>query len=84
LADNKKYKLHAYLSTPKFVKALTDVSTYLALRKDLSKQEKMTILKTEIRKVNQHLPASVYIPFVGESVRNHTVLHICEEECRIF
>lgn len=35
ISEDKKYKLNAYLSTPKFVKALTDVSTFLALRKDL-------------------------------------------------
>jgi hypothetical protein len=72
------------LSTPKFVKALTDVSTYLALRKDMAKSEKMRILKEEIKKINTHLPASVYIPFVGQSVRNYAVLHILEDECRIF
>jgi len=79
-----KFKLHTYLSTPRFVKALTDVSTYLAMRKDLSKSDKMGILKTEIRKINKHLPAQVYVPFVNNSVRNHSILHILENESRIF
>ena len=34
--------------------------------------------------INQHLPASVYIPFVGNSTRNNCVLHIPPEEARVF
>ena len=37
LTEEKKFKLNAFLSTPKFVKALTDVSTYLSLQKEMSK-----------------------------------------------
>lgn len=52
--------------------------------KDKSKQEKTTILKRELAKINQHLPASVYIPFVKNSTRNYCVLHIPPEEARVF
>jgi hypothetical protein len=30
------------------------------------------------------LPAAVYIPFVNQSMRNYSVLHIVAEESRIF
>ena len=30
------------------------------------------------------LPASVYLPFVNQSMRNYAVLHIVAEETRIF
>ena len=35
-------------------------------------------------KVNQRLPASVYIPFVNSTIRNYTVLHIVIEEAKVF
>lgn len=30
-----------------------------------TKEEKIDTLKAEITKINQHLPASVYVPFVN-------------------
>lgn len=35
-------------------------------------------------KVNKQLPASVYIPFVNNSIRNYAVLHVLLSECRVF
>jgi len=52
--------------------------------KDVGKQVKQGILKEELVKINQHLPASAYIPFVQSSIRNHTVLHIPPDESRVF
>lgn len=30
------------------------------------------------------MPASVYIPFVSNSIRNYAVLHVPLSECRVF
>lgn len=38
----------------------------------------------DLMKINQHLPANVYIPFVNSSLRNHAVLHIPANECHVF
>ena len=50
----------AYLSTPKFIKKLTDISDEL-----MTTPNSEEYLKEELRKVNQQLPAAVYIPFVN-------------------
>ena len=34
--------------------------------------------------MNKFLPASVYIPFVSDSLRNYTVLNIVTSESRLF
>ena len=52
--------------------------------KDVSKSVKQQILKNELIQLNQHLPASVYIPFVQNSTRNYCVLHIPPDEARVF
>lgn len=52
--------------------------------KEASKAEKKEILRTELIKLNQHLPATVYVPFVGNSTRNQCVLHIPPEEATVF
>lgn len=72
-------KLNAYLSTPRFIKYLTDISEIIS-----KEQDKTAALKRELRKLNQHLPASVYIPFCQESIRNYAVLHINPEEVHVF
>jgi hypothetical protein len=72
-------KSNAYLSTPRFIKYLTDISELIS--KETNKKE---ALKRELRKLNQHLPASVYIPFCQDSLRNYAVLHIPPEEVSVF
>ena len=52
--------------------------------KDTPKIEKIGILKRELVRINAHLPASVYIPFVQNSTRNYCVLHIPPDEVRVF
>ena len=52
--------------------------------KDTPKSEKVSILQQELMKLKQHLPASVYIPFVQNSTRNYCVLHIPPAEARVF
>ena len=52
--------------------------------KETPKHEKTRILQHELLQLNQHLPASVYIPFVQNSTRNFCVLHIPPEEARVF
>lgn len=41
-------------------------------------------MKEGLAKLNDFLPATVYIPFVTESLRNYTVLRIVPEESRLF
>jgi hypothetical protein len=41
-------------------------------------------LKNEVRKINKHLPAAVYLPFVTSSIRNYAILSIRTDEARIF
>ena len=86
-------ELQAFLSTPKFIKSLTDISLNLSQAK-VPKEEKESILREELHKINLSLPASVYIPFVNskhliystylDSIRNYAVLHIPLSECRVF
>lgn len=64
--------------------SLTEISLKLSKMKDVSKKEKTEILKMELMRINQHLPASVYIPFVQNSTRNYCVLHILADEARVF
>ena len=47
-------------------------------------EEKRAYLMNELMGVNKQLPAAVYIPFVNQSMRNYSVLHIVAEESRIF
>ena len=51
--------MHAFLSTPKFIKYLTDISDLL-----MQSQDKRSTLREELRKLNHFLPSSVYIPLV--------------------
>jgi len=44
----------------------------------------MEFLQVELKKINRLLPAAVYLPFVNESARNYAVLHIVNEEAKIF
>ena len=46
--------------------------------------EKKKELLRDLEKVNENLPASVYVPFVNNSIRNYAVLHIAAGESRIF
>jgi hypothetical protein len=48
------------MSTPKFIKTLTDISYEL-----IEVPNRDEYLKKEIKKINLKLPASVYIPFVN-------------------
>jgi len=72
------------MSTPKFIKCLTELSERLGMMRGVPKDQKKKILQDELTLMNQHLPASVYIPFVGNSTRNNCVLHIPPEEARVF
>lgn len=69
----------AYLSTPRFVKYLTDLSSDL-----LMLDNKKEILCEELSKLNQKLPSNVYIPFVNSQIRSYVVLNIPPNESKIF
>lgn len=72
-------ELNGFLSTPKFIKFLTDIS------ESISKEEnKKDSLIKHLRMLNNYLPSAVYIPFVVNSIRNYAVLHIPPNECKIF
>ena len=83
LEGTRQIKLEAFLSTPRFVKYLTDISTKLSAMK-CSKDDKKQILIHDLRQLNGFLPAAVYLPFVSASARNYAVLHIPTSECRVF
>jgi len=55
--------LNAYLSTPKFIKTLTDISNEL-----ITVTNRDEYLREELKKVNKMLPAAVYIPFVNSKI----------------
>mmetsp|Transcript_36913 Transcript_36913/g.56523 ORF Transcript_36913/g.56523 Transcript_36913/m.56523 type:complete len:257 (-) Transcript_36913:1603-2373(-) len=84
LPEEQRQRLNSFLSTPKFIKCLTEISQQLGQMKDKTKAIKLQILKHELIQINQHLPASVYVPFVQSSIRNYCVLHIPPEEARVF
>eukprot|EP00347_Sterkiella_histriomuscorum_P016779 403351884 len=75
----KHHALNAYLSTPKFMKTLTDISNDL-----ITVTNREEYLREELKKVNRLLPASVYIPFVNNSIRNYAILHIVTDEAKVF
>jgi hypothetical protein len=58
-------KLEGFLSTPKFINCLTDISSNLSLMKNVPKSVKLTHLKQNLKRINSVLPAAVYIPFVN-------------------
>jgi phosphatidylinositol 4-kinase len=84
IPEDQRHKLNSFLSTPKFIKCLTEVSQMLGKMKEVSKEDKLKILKQELNQINTHLPASVYVPFVQNSTRNYCVLHIPTGEARVF
>lgn len=74
--------MNAYLSTPQFIKTLTDMSD--DVMKYYSPDEKKLFLKKRLCEINRQLPSAVYIPFVNKSMRNYAILNICVEEAKIF
>lgn len=84
IPEEMRIRLNNFLSTPRFILSLTEVSQKLGELKEVSKKDKLEILKKEIYRINQHLPASVYIPFVQSSTRNYCVLNILAEEAKVF
>ena len=79
LSPKQVEEVNGYLSTPKFIKYLTDTSVALG-----SEQDKKEGLKRKLRDLNSYLPAAVYVPFVMSSMRNYAVLHIPPSECHVF
>lgn len=69
----------AYLSTPLFIKRLTQISDEL-----ITQPNQQQYLRSKLREVNQQLPGAVYLPFVSCSMRNFAILHIVADESRIF
>lgn len=71
--------LLGYLSTPKLIKTLTDISHAI-----IPVVDRKAYLKEALTAINRKLPASVYIPFVNSSIRNYAILHIVIDEARVF
>ena len=76
-------KLSAFLSTPRFIKCLTEISRKIS-HMQTPIEDKRSALIQEIRRINSNLPAAVYIPFVNNSARNYAVLHIPISEIKVF
>lgn len=68
-----------YMSTPFFIFSLTTLSSII-----LNSPNKEESLFNGLQKINMHLPANVYIPFVSASMRNYAILHIKVIESKIF
>lgn len=81
LNKNRDY-VDAYLSTPSFMKTLTDLADDVMLYQ--TPEEKKAFLTRRLCEINQKLPAQVYIPFVNKSMRNYAVLNIVVDEAKIF
>ena len=46
--------------------------------------DRQDFLQAELKKINRKLPAAVYIPFVNDSMRNYSILHIVGDEAKVF
>jgi hypothetical protein len=75
----RRHQLSGFLSTPKFIMTLTDIS--LAL---INQPDRDEYLRDQLSSINRCLPASVYIPFVNSTIRNYTILHIVLAEAKVF
>ena len=60
----RRTKLQGFLSTPCFIQSLTEISHKLAFMQATPEEKKLELIR-DLAKVNQHLPARVYIPFVN-------------------
>lgn len=58
--DGEKKGVRQFLSTPKFIKALADLSDDL-----IGLPDQKAYLKNALAEINKALPAAVYIPFVS-------------------
>jgi hypothetical protein len=75
----KRVCLNGFLSTPKFIAFLTDISEAL-----ITQADRKEYLRDQLLSLNRRLPASVYIPFVNGSTRNYALLHIVTQEAKVF
>ena len=71
---------NGYLSTPFFIFSLTNLWNIILHAR--SREE--ALFDGLQKKINMHLPANVYIPFVTSSMRNYVVLHIKVMEAKVF
>ncbi|CAD8156732.1 unnamed protein product [Paramecium pentaurelia] len=77
--DNNLQEDYAFQSNINFWNDITTIS------EELSKHQKKTEqLHQFLNKINQNLPAAVYVPFVKNSVRNYAILNIVSKESRVF
>lgn len=45
---------------------------------------KIVVLRTELKKMNEKLPAAVYVPFYSSTMRNYALLNIVTNESKVF
>jgi hypothetical protein len=76
---NKDEVLDGFFSTYWFIEDLTQVSI-----KILGSDDRLNMLKNELRRINLKLPAAAYIPFSSHKARNCAVLHIPVSEAKVF
>ena len=70
-----------FLSTIQFYKDLLQLCRKID---QTSATLKLEALKTECTKLNKNLPGFVYLPFFKESIRNHAILNIVVDECKMY
>ena len=75
----EKFRSKSFFSTPNLVNDLTDISV-----KILRSNNKMEFLQNSLRKINENLPATCYVPLLSNFHRNFMILRIAEKESRLF
>lgn len=68
------------MSTPNFVNDLTEICVAILT----SEGDKMQFLQSQLERMNENLPASVYVPVLSKAQRNYMVLNLIPNECRLF
>ena len=72
--------MKAFLSTPRFVEDLTHICELVLQAPD----DKLRFLKSQLRRINDKLPATAYVPILSNGHRHAMALRIVEEESRVF
>lgn len=73
--------LTSFLSSINFIDILTDISERMG---GILIDQQMKFLRHEMFKINNKIPANLYIPFLKKSIRNYIICHIPVTELRIF
>jgi hypothetical protein len=79
--DTDDINLTSFLSNVNFIDNLCNICEMIQY---VYEDERMRVLVNEIKRINKLLPANVYIPFQGGSIRYYTIGNIPISEVKIF